>query len=72
VSPKLPPQGRPQQKYNNPSYGGLPNGAAPPGNGPAGAQALLPNQGRVVETGGVRILCIADVRGERASFHGNN
>ena len=49
--------------YNNPGY--MPNGAAgghP--NLPPGAAPLLPNNGRVIQTGGVRVLCIADVRGE--------
>jgi hypothetical protein len=48
--------------YNN--YN-LPNGAAgghP--NLPPGAAPLLPNNGRIIQTGGVRVLCIADVRGK--------
>lgn len=48
--------------YNNPGY--MPNGAAgghP--NVPPGATPLLPNQGRVIQTGPIRVLCIADVRG---------
>ena len=44
--------------YSNPS-GYLPNGNVPPG-----AQPLLPNNGRIIQTGGVRVLCVADVRGE--------
>lgn len=30
---------------------------------PTGAAPLLPNQGRVIQTGPIRVLCIADVRG---------
>jgi hypothetical protein len=49
--------------YNNPGY--LPNGAPGAHAGlPPGATPLLPNNGRVIQTGGVRVLCIADVRGE--------
>jgi hypothetical protein len=48
--------------YNNQPY--LPNGAAGGHTGlPPGAAPLLPNNGRVIQTGGVRVLCIADVRG---------
>lgn len=49
--------------HNNPGY--LPNGAVgghP--NLPPGAAPLLPNNGRIIQTGGVRVLCVADVRGE--------
>jgi hypothetical protein len=57
-----------QQAPNQPRpYPGnyLPNGGA---SGPApGAVPLLPNQGRVVQQGSVRVLCIADVRGEHAN-----
>lgn len=45
--------------YNNSGY--LQNGA---NNLPSGAAPLLPNQGRVIQTGPIRVLCIADVRGE--------
>ena len=49
--------------YNSQGY--LPNGAT--GNHPTmpapGATPLLPNQGRVIQTGPIRVLCIADVRG---------
>jgi hypothetical protein len=63
-----------QQAPNQPRpYPGnyLPNGGAPGApSGPApGAVPLLPNQGRVLQQGSVRVLCIADVRGERHS-HG--
>jgi len=51
------PQPRPQ--YPNQGY--LANGTTA---GPApGAQPLLPNNGRVIQSGPVRVLCIADVRG---------
>lgn len=50
--------------YNNPGY--LQNGAS---GLPPGAAPLLPNQGRVIQTGPIRVLCIADVRGEK--FAGN-
>jgi hypothetical protein len=60
-----------QQAPNQPriiSGNYLPNGGAPGGHsGPApGAVPLLPNQGRVIQQGSVRVLCIADVRGEDA------
>lgn len=66
-----PPAGPPahtdclQQAPNQPRpYPGnyLPNGGAPSGPVP-GAVPLLPNQGRVLQQGSVRVLCIADVRG---------
>lgn len=48
--------------YNNQGY--LPNGGAGGHAGlPPGATPLLPNNGRVIQTGGVRVLCVADVRG---------
>lgn len=54
--------------YNNQPY--LPNGAAAGHTGlPPGAVPLLPNNGRIVQTGGVRVLCIADVRGGSRSEH---
>lgn len=50
---------QPHPQFQNQSY--LPNGTS----GPApGAQPLLPNQGRVIQAGAVRVLCIADVRGK--------
>ncbi|KAK4677336.1 hypothetical protein QC764_406270 [Podospora pseudoanserina] len=50
--------------------GYLPNGAVPPHPAPLpGAQPLLPNQGRIVQTGPNRILCIADVRGNLQSLN---
>ncbi|KAH5150275.1 hypothetical protein HBH69_156170 [Parastagonospora nodorum] len=48
----------------------LPNGGAPAPSGPApGAVPLLPNQGRVIQQGSVRVLCIADVRGNLQSLN---
>lgn len=47
------------RQYNSSGY--LQNGAT--GLPPPGAAPLLPNQGRVIQTGSVRVLCIADVRG---------
>jgi hypothetical protein len=53
-------QNRPyaQAAYNMPN--GAPGVPAVP---PPGAAQLLPNQGRVLQQGAVRVLCIADVRG---------
>ncbi|RDL37048.1 Metallo-dependent phosphatase [Venustampulla echinocandica] len=54
--------------YNNPGY--LPNGAVGGHAGlPPGAAPLLPNNGRVIQTGGVRVLCVADVRGNLRSLN---
>lgn len=39
----------------------MPNGT--PSGPPSAAASLLPNQGRVIQQGPVRVLCIADVRG---------
>ncbi|KAI9151953.1 hypothetical protein HJFPF1_09170 [Paramyrothecium foliicola] len=50
--------------YNNPGY--LQNGATAI---PPGAAPLLPNQGRVIQTGPIRVLCIADVRGNLRSLN---
>ena len=52
-----------QQTRNPYNQGYLPNGAAPHQPVP-GATPLLPNQGRIIQTGPIRLLCIADVRGE--------
>lgn len=49
----------------------LPNGGgagAPSGPAP-GAVPLLPNQGRVIQQGSARVLCIADVRGNLQSLN---
>ncbi|KAI9056009.1 hypothetical protein LZ554_000941 [Drepanopeziza brunnea f. sp. 'monogermtubi'] len=53
--------------YNNPGY--LPNGSAGHTGLPPGAAPLLPNNGRVIQTGGVRVLCVADVRGNLRSLN---
>ncbi|KAK0629204.1 hypothetical protein B0T17DRAFT_489296 [Bombardia bombarda] len=47
----------------------LPNGAAPHQGSLPGATPLLPNQGRVIQTGPIRVLCIADVRGNLKSLN---
>ncbi|PHH82527.1 hypothetical protein CDD82_5708 [Ophiocordyceps australis] len=57
------PQTRP---YNNPGY--LQNGGAA-GLAQPGTAPLLPNQGRVIQSGPIRILCIADVRGNLRSLN---
>lgn len=44
--------------YNQAGY--MSNGAPAV---PPGAAPLLPNQGRIIQTGPLRVLCIADVRG---------
>ncbi|KAF7560304.1 hypothetical protein G7046_g3856 [Stylonectria norvegica] len=51
--------------YTNPGY--LQNGAS--GLPPSGAAPLLPNQGRVIQAGPLRVLCIADVRGNLRSLN---
>ncbi|WEW58684.1 hypothetical protein PRK78_004152 [Emydomyces testavorans] len=57
---------RPPHTFSNPPYT-LPNGA---NTGPTpGATALLPNNGRVIQSGSVRILCVADVRGNLKSLN---
>lgn len=58
------PTQQPRHPYNQQGY--LPNGQVPPHQGPLpGATPLLPNQGRVIQTGPIRVLCIADVRGTK-------
>ncbi|KAJ9619904.1 hypothetical protein H2203_008178 [Taxawa tesnikishii (nom. ined.)] len=48
----------------------LPNGVPSGPSGPApGAVPLLPNQGRVIQSGAARVLCIADVRGNLRSLN---
>lgn len=49
--------------YNNQGY--LQNGSV----SQPGAAPLLPNQGRVIQTGPMRVLCIADVRGNLRSLN---
>ncbi|KAI1356138.1 hypothetical protein F5Y01DRAFT_268642 [Xylaria sp. FL0043] len=57
---------QPRQPYNNQGY--MPNGG--PMSGPVpGATPLLPNQGRVLQHGPIRVLCIADVRGNLSSLN---
>ncbi|KAI1434746.1 hypothetical protein GGR50DRAFT_660665 [Xylaria sp. CBS 124048] len=57
---------QPRQPYGTSGY--MPNGA--PASGPVpGATPLLPNQGRVVQLGPIRVLCIADVRGNLSSLN---
>lgn len=59
--------------YNTPGY--FPNGAAGGHqNLPPGAAPLLPNNGRIIQTGGVRVLCVADVRGKKGEdlIHGRS
>lgn len=51
-------QPRPPHTFNSPAYP-MPNGSTPT----PGATPLLPNQGRVIQSGPTRILCVADVRG---------
>lgn len=65
-------QAGPRQQY--PQFNSLPNGASPAGPSTAptglptpGARPLEPNQGRVVQAGGARVLCVADVRGEQST-----
>jgi hypothetical protein len=56
---------QPRQPFNNQGY--MPNGA--PASGPVpGATPLLPNQGRVLQQGPIRVLCIADVRGRTSTI----
>ncbi|KAL1955713.1 hypothetical protein VTO42DRAFT_8185 [Malbranchea cinnamomea] len=55
---------RPPHTFNNPTYP-LPNGSGPT----PGATPLLPNQGRIIQSGPIRILCIADVRGNLKSLN---
>lgn len=50
----------------------MPNGASNhpnPGQPAPGAVPLLPNQGRVIQSGPIRVLCIADVRGNLRSLN---
>ena len=56
-----------QPRPHNFNEGYLPNGApGVPGSGPAGSFGSnnFSNNGRVVQNGGVRVLCVADVRGK--------
>lgn len=51
---------QPRPQYSNQQY--MQNGTAGP---VPGAQPLLPNNGRVIQSGPTRVLCVADVRGRR-------
>ncbi|KAK5083879.1 hypothetical protein LTR05_006386 [Lithohypha guttulata] len=55
---------QPRPQYQLQGY--MPNGI--PGGGPA-AQPLQPNNGRIIQNGPVRVLCIADVRGDLRSLN---
>ncbi|KIW93234.1 uncharacterized protein Z519_05839 [Cladophialophora bantiana CBS 173.52] len=56
-----------QPRPQFPNQGYLPNGTT---SGPTpGAQALLPNNGRIIQSGPIRVLCIADVRGNLRSLN---
>ncbi|PYI26256.1 DUF1793-domain-containing protein [Aspergillus indologenus CBS 114.80] len=58
---------RPPHNFGPQGYP-LPNGAVTSGPVP-GATPLLPNNGRVLQNGPVRVLCIADVRGNLKSLN---
>lgn len=51
-------QSQPRPQYQLQGY--MPNGTSGP---VPGAQPLQPNNGRIIQSGPVRVLCIADVRG---------
>jgi len=51
---------QPRPQYQLQGY--MPNGTSGP---VPGAQPLQPNNGRIIQNGPVRILCVADVRGRR-------
>ncbi|CAN8097865.1 unnamed protein product [Discula destructiva] len=55
-----------QGGYNMPNGGGGPSHQQIPA---PGAVPLLPNQGRIIDTGAIRILCVADVRGHLRSLN---
>ncbi|KAF4978689.1 hypothetical protein FDECE_18175, partial [Fusarium decemcellulare] len=61
-------QEQPRPSYSNPGSSYLQNGASG-GLPPPGAAPLLPNQGRIIQTGPIRVLCIADVRGNLRSLN---
>ena len=50
---------QPRPQYQLQGY--MPNGTSAPA---PGAQPLQPNNGRIIQQGPVRVLCVADVRGE--------
>ena len=55
---------QPRPHFSNQPY--MQNGTAGP---VPGAQPLLPNNGRVIQQGPTRVLCIADVRGMQIRLH---
>ncbi|BCS30222.1 uncharacterized protein APUU_80525S [Aspergillus puulaauensis] len=57
---------RPPHNFAGPQGYSLPNGASGP---VPGAAPLLPNNGRIIQNGPVRVLCIADVRGNLKSLN---
>ncbi|KAL6709961.1 hypothetical protein ACN47E_000746 [Coniothyrium glycines] len=65
MASQAPNQPRPYPGNYLPNGGGpgVPSGPAP------GAVPLLPNQGRVIQQGSARVLCIADVRGNLQSLN---
>lgn len=56
--------GFPLKQPPRPQFPGQPGYLA---NGTPGATPLLPNNGRVIQSGQTRILCVADVRGKDLS-----
>lgn len=54
--------------YQNQQQGYLPNGNSATGPMP-GAQPLLPHNGRIIQQGATRVLCIADVRGKSSRWY---
>ncbi|KID93141.1 ser/Thr protein phosphatase [Metarhizium guizhouense ARSEF 977] len=63
-APRTLTNGFQSRPYNSQGY--LQNGGS---SLPTGAAPLLPNQGRVIQTGPIRVLCIADVRGNLRSLN---
>ncbi|KAF5134719.1 putative protein C16H5.12c [Metarhizium anisopliae] len=63
-APRTLTNGFQSRPYNSQGY--LQNGGS---SLPPGAAPLLPNQGRVIQTGPIRVLCIADVRGNLRSLN---
>ena len=58
---RLTPQSYYQPRPQFPNQGYLPNGNV---TGPTpNAQSSLPTNGRVIQSGSTRVLCVADVRG---------
>ncbi|KAI4097982.1 MAG: hypothetical protein LQ339_006643 [Xanthoria mediterranea] len=66
------PTNKVQPRSNNYNHSHLSNGAYnAPGMGPGGNSGpnYLPNNGRIIQSGGTRILCVADVRGNLKSLN---